>query len=80
MTSKKISNDISYDVQEETSEAKARWFQSLLLSERMELLCLFTDFVLNVNPRIMKQKDAQPVVGRVRVLSSHNNCQNNRVL
>ena len=29
---------ISHDRQEETPEAKARWFQSLLLSERMDML------------------------------------------
>ncbi len=32
---------ISHDRNEETPEAKARWFQSLSLSERMELLCAF---------------------------------------
>jgi hypothetical protein len=60
---------ISHDRQEETIEAKARWFQSLPLSERMELLCLFTDLILSSNPRIVEQKDAQPIEGRVRVFS-----------
>jgi hypothetical protein len=64
-----IDKSISHDRQEESIEAKARWFQSLSLSERMDLLCSFTDMVLSVNPRIMQQKDAQPVAGRVRVLS-----------
>lgn len=60
---------ISHDRQEETIEAKARWFQSLPLSERMELLCVFTDLILTSNPEIVEQKDAQPVEGRVCVLS-----------
>lgn len=60
---------ITHDFQEKTPEAKARWFQSLPLSERMELLCSFTDLILTTNPRIAEQKDAQPVEGRVRVLS-----------
>lgn len=60
---------ISHTRQEETPEAKARWFQSLPLSERMELLCMFTDMILSANPRMMEQKDAQPVAGRIRVLS-----------
>ena len=60
---------ISHDRHEETPEAKARWFQSLPLSERMELLCSFTDLVLSNNPEIVEQKDAQPIAGRVRVLS-----------
>ena len=63
------SKGISHDRQEETLEAKARWFQSLTLSERMELLCLFTDLVLSSNPRIVEQKDAQPIAGRILVLS-----------
>ena len=51
---------ISHDRQEETPEAKARWFQSLSLSERMYLLCFFTDLIVTNNPRIVEQKDAQP--------------------
>ena len=60
---------ISHDRQEETPEAKARWFQSLPLAERMELLCLFTDLILTINPKIVEQKDAQPVAGRVLIVS-----------
>lgn len=64
-----VDKAISHDREEETIEAKARWFQSLSLSERMELLCFFTDLILKNNPKIMEQKDAQPIAGRVRVLS-----------
>lgn len=60
---------ISHGRQEETPEAKARWFQSLSLSERMDLLCAFTELILANNPKIVEQKDAQPITGRVRVLS-----------
>ena len=60
---------ISHDWQEETPEAKARWFQSLSLTERMDLLCCFTDLILSHNPKIAEQKDAQPIEGRVRVLT-----------
>ena len=59
---------VSHDWQEETPEAKARWFQSLPLSERMDLLCFYTDLILAINPEIAEQKDAQPTSGRVRVL------------
>ena len=64
-----LSKGISHDRQEETIEAKARWFQSLLLAERMDLLCFFTDLILDNNPDILEQKDAQPIPGRIRVLS-----------
>ena len=65
-----IERAISHDYQEETIEAKARWFQSLSLTERMELLCLFTDLILTANPDIVEQKDAQSLAGRVRVLTA----------
>jgi len=60
---------VSHDREEETPKAKARWFQSLSLSERMELLCSFTDLVLTNNPKIVEQKHAQSTSGRIRVLS-----------
>ena len=60
---------ISHDRNEETPEAKARWFQSLSLAERMEMLCVFTDFILTVNPEIVDARDAQQTQRRVRVLS-----------
>ncbi|OLE55682.1 MAG: hypothetical protein AUG51_01725 [Acidobacteria bacterium 13_1_20CM_3_53_8] len=60
---------ISHDLQEETPESKARWFQSLSLEERMEMLCFFTDLVLENNPMIVERKDAQPIAGRVLILS-----------
>jgi hypothetical protein len=61
---------ISHNRQDETPEAKARWFQSLTLTERMELLCSFTELLLAANPKLMEQRDAEPVEGRIRVLSA----------
>ena len=60
---------ISHTRQQETLKAKARRFQSLSLEERQELLCSFTDIILDNNPMIVKEKDAQPVTGRVLVRS-----------
>jgi hypothetical protein len=60
---------ISHDRREETPEAKARWFKSISLEERMEMLCAFTDLILTVNPRIVETRDAQQTKRRVRVLS-----------
>jgi hypothetical protein len=60
---------ISHDREDESIEAKARWFQSLSLKERMDLFCSFTDLALAVNPGLADRKDAQPVEGRVQVLS-----------
>ena len=62
--------NISHDRQEESIEAKAFWFQSLPLAERMEMLCTFTDLALSVNPELAEKKDAQPTKGRVQILSA----------
>ena len=60
---------ISHDRQDETPEAKAYWFQSLSLQERMDILYAFTEMILEINPEIAEQKNAQPITGRVRVLT-----------
>jgi hypothetical protein len=64
-----MDKSISHDRKDETLESKARWFQSLSQSERAELLCQFTDMIFSVNPNIVEQKDAQPVAGRILVLT-----------
>ncbi|CAN5505427.1 hypothetical protein BH20ACI3_BH20ACI3_00430 [soil metagenome] len=50
-------------------EAKARWFQSLSLEERMNIFCQITNLVLENNPEIVNKRDARPTSKRVRVLS-----------
>ncbi|MGC1375539.1 MAG: hypothetical protein WA821_04915 [Anaerolineales bacterium] len=61
---------ISHSCADETPEARACRFQSLTLEERADWLCEFTDFVLEVNPKIMEQKNAQPIKGRVQILKA----------
>jgi len=63
-----VQGRVSHDRSEETPEAKARWYQSLSLDERMEILCSVTDLALTLNPRLAENKHAQPIKGRVRVL------------
>lgn len=60
---------ISHDRDHETPAGKARWLQSLTLQERMDLFVEYTDFILELNPRIVEQKRAEPIAGRVRVLT-----------
>jgi hypothetical protein len=64
-----MNKTMSHSRQEETPEAKARWFQSLSLVERMEMLCIFTDLILETNPKVLDLKDAKPSEGRIRVLA-----------
>jgi len=49
-------------------QAKASWFQSLSVEERMEVFVEMTDLVIGLNPSILHAKDAKPIPGRVRVL------------
>jgi len=61
---------VSHDRSEESLEAKARWFRSLPMAERMEVFCAMTDLALELNPALQDQKDAQPVPGRIQVISA----------
>jgi hypothetical protein len=63
-------HSVSHSRNDETLEAKALWFQSLTLEERMDYLCFITDLVLQKNPEMMRAKDAEPIAGRVRVLTA----------
>jgi len=64
-----VQGTISHDRSEESIEAKARWFQSLTIEQRAEILCQFTDLILSVNPKILEKKDVKPIPGRIQVLS-----------
>ena len=61
---------VSHDRREETPEAKARWFQSLTLAERMDIFCSVTDLALTANPHLADERHAQSTSGRIRVLES----------
>ncbi len=64
-----MAKTVSHDREEESIESKARWFQSLSLSERMELLCSFTDLALEINPKLPELKDAQQTKKGIRIIS-----------
>ena len=61
---------VSHDRQEESIEAKTRWFRSLTSSDRMALFCSLVDMALQRNPKLADQRHAQSPQGRVRVLSA----------
>ncbi len=63
-----MNSTVTHDRAEETIEAKALWFRSLTLAERMDMLCAFTGLLLMTNPGIVDQRNAEPVEGRVLVL------------
>jgi hypothetical protein len=60
---------ISHDREEETPEAKVRWFRSLSVEERMDYFSSLYELALENNPDIVNQKAAEPIPGRVQVLA-----------
>lgn len=65
-----MKTSVSHDFAEETPEAKARWFQSLTLKERMEFLCEITEMALSRNPDLARKRDAPETDGPVLVLEA----------
>ena len=65
-----MNSQISHDRNDESIEAKVLWFRSLSLSDRMDVLCAFTDLALELNPQLSDKKYAQPTKGRVQILSA----------
>ncbi|MCD4782284.1 MAG: hypothetical protein K8T10_00485 [Candidatus Eremiobacteraeota bacterium] len=64
-----MDNKVSHDRSEESIEAKVRWFKSLPVSERMEILCAFTDLALTINPDLPNKKDAKQTKGHIQIIS-----------
>ena len=60
---------ISHDLCDESLAAKARWFQSLALEERMDVFVAFTNLILENNPDVVKQKPPPRISDRVRIIS-----------
>ncbi len=63
------SGTVSHDRKDESIEAKALWFQSLSIEERMELFCELTDMALSLNPSLTEKKNAEPTSGRIQIIS-----------
>lgn len=63
------SGSISHSFSEETPQGKAKWFQSLSIEERMEMLCTFTEFILAINPTIADCRDVESTSTSIRVLT-----------
>jgi hypothetical protein len=61
---------IGHDRNQESMEAKTRWFRSLSMADRMEVFCSFIDLALAVNPKLKDRNHAEPIAGRVQVLSA----------
>jgi hypothetical protein len=54
-----VTPHVSHHREEETPEAKARWFQSLTVPERLELFEEVTELALEQNPELIRESDAE---------------------
>jgi len=64
-----MNQSVSHSFADESMEAKAKWFKSLSIDERMKVFVAFTRLILSVNPEIAKKKHARPASDRIRVPS-----------
>lgn len=58
---------ISHDRDDESLEAKARWFQGLTIQQRMDVFEQIMEVALRINPKLMEWKNAQRPQGAFRV-------------
>jgi len=66
----KEDSGVTHNRGDESIEAKTRWFRSLPLSQRMDMMCYFTDLALTLQPTLQERKHAKPLAGRIQVLSA----------
>jgi hypothetical protein len=59
---------IPHDRADESPEAKARWWPSFSLAERMDLFVAFTNLILASQPDIADKRHARSITGRIQVL------------
>jgi len=57
--------EVSHSFEDETMESKVRWFKTLSIPERMEMLCFFTDMILDNNTGIAGKRDVKPLTERI---------------
>jgi hypothetical protein len=63
-----MKRSISHSFKAETPEAKARWYQSLSLKQRMEVFNEYTKMLLAVNPKLAERKSAGKSKANIQVL------------
>lgn len=59
---------VSHSYEEETIEAKAAWFRTLTIEERLRVLDEFYRLAITLNPKLVGGRDAGPPGASVRVI------------
>jgi hypothetical protein len=68
-----MNGSVSHSFEDESIDAKARWFKSLSVEERMNILVEFTNMILENNPEVAKKKHARPASDRITILTAKDN-------
>ena len=63
---------ITHDRSLESLEEKARWFKTLSIEERLDMLSFLTDLALQRNPTLMEAKHDQSTSSRIRIIPFRN--------
>ena len=61
-----MNESVSQSFDDESIEAKAKWFKSLSVEERMDVFVAFTNLMLEINPDIVNQKGIRLALRDVR--------------
>ena len=62
-------HNITHDRSSESIREKAKWFQTLTVEERLDMLSFLTELALQRNPHLMEFKHDQPTSSRIRVIT-----------
>jgi hypothetical protein len=69
MVFSRVMGTISHSREEETLEAKARWFRSLSLEQRIDVFCEMTELILQNNPQAAEKEIEYPSSRSIQILS-----------
>ena len=61
-----MNESVSHSFADESIDAKAKWFKSLSVEERMDVFVAFTNLMLKTNPDIVNQKGLKLALRDVR--------------
>ena len=64
-----MKESVSHSFADESIDAKAEWFRTLSIEDRMNMLVEFTNLIFENNPEVVKKKHARSASDRIRVLS-----------
>jgi hypothetical protein len=65
-----MKESVSHSFADESIDAKAKWFRTLSIEERMAVFVAFTNLILENNPSIVNRKGVRPALKDVRIFAA----------